>query len=218
MKINLAENLLRFGAKNLSEESKKKLSEQPAQNLGTVNVVAKNPMGANFASANKGKSFGAIPWYDKPAYLRAPGADGTDVNGVVVDLLIKDIIYSSAPDAKYNPATKQTTAGAGNVLFILNAPGYVDDLRINVSSNGSVSVPTMPKLAKVFNNLYDAQGTKLLNPPNDPTNVNELANYIVKGVNQTPALNAIKLNQMVAGASSVLASTKDTKPGVGTKG
>lgn len=218
MKINLAENLLRFGVKNLSEDSKKKLAEQDTRNLGTINVVAKNPAGENFASANKGKSFGAIPWYDKPAFLRAPGADGTFENSVVVDLVIKDIIYGKTPDAQYDPATKQTTPGAGSVLFILNAPGYVDELRINVASGGSISVPTMPKLTKVFSNLYDAQGNALLNAPNAPANLNELANYIVKGVKQTPAMNAPKLNQMVASATAVLASTQDTKPGVGTKG
>lgn len=55
MKINLAENMLRFGVKNLSADTKKKLAEQevPAKNIAPITVSAKSKLGLAF----KGKTF-----------------------------------------------------------------------------------------------------------------------------------------------------------------
>jgi hypothetical protein len=212
MKINLAENLLRFGAKNLSEESRKKLSEQPVQNLGTVNVTATNPMGAKFAMQNKGKSFGALPINGKPAYFYTIPRTGEQAQPV--NLIVADILYSApSTDAKYNPRTKQTTASQGSLVFILNSPGYVEDLRLSVSSDGSAKIVGQPKLGKIQYNLYDANGNALLANQSD---VNKFINTLNVGLVNSFA-NAKQVNPMIAGAATVLASTKDTKPGAGTK-
>lgn len=219
MKINLAENLLRFGAKNLSEESRKKLSEQPVQNLGTINVTAKNPMGAKFAMQNKGKTFGALPLNGKGAFFYTIPMSGEQSQPV--NLVVDNIIYNPpGTDAKYDPATKQTTPAVGSMLFILKSPGYVEDLRLSINPNGSADVVGQPKLGKVQLQMYDANGNRLLQGPG-ASQVLADQESLIKALRDGLAFSGDKakqINPMIAGGAAILASTTDIKPGAGTQG
>ena len=240
MKNLLSENLLRFGVKNLSESQKKelivksimetieqhglhydikhRLMEQPDapapadanyKTLGTVNVVAKNPMGAKFAAQNKGKSFGALPINGQAAYFHTipgPGETRTPVN-----LKIDDIVYNAPMDAKYDSETGQTTPSVGHIVFVLSSPGYVDNLRLNVSPRGVVSVVGQPKLGKVQLQMYDAKGGELLSGVRTPA---DLVKALQTGLEYSREKSR-SINPLINGAAAVVASTMDTKPGVG---
>lgn len=120
MKINLAENLLRFGAKNLSEDSKKKLAEQGAgtetapRNIQAITVKAPSKLAAQL----KGKTFPLDNFMEKQG-LATLVMDPNNPNDKGLTLMVNSGKFiPSTTDAAGNRVSDSVILNIGDGRFV----------------------------------------------------------------------------------------------------